>query len=100
MFLTAEDDQSSFEEYISVSPSPNMDSLPVQAVMQQSSPEQLEQISASAFSNGNDIEILQIPQHSYGGQYLQLPSMSVSSSGSDQVPYETSVTLPDMSSQG
>lgn len=100
MFLTAEDDQASFEEYISVSPSPNMEPAHTQTVLQHGSPEQPEQITVSAFSNGNETEILQIPQHSYGGQYLQLPSMSVSSSGSDQVPYETAMILPDMASQG
>jgi hypothetical protein len=99
MFLT-EEDQSSFEEYISVSPSSNIETIASQTAMQHNTQEQPGQITVSATANGNEPEILQIPQHSYGGQYLQLPSMSLSSSGSDQVPYETSLSLPDMNSQG
>lgn len=99
MFLT-EEDQSSFEEYISVSPSSNIDPISSQTAMQHSTQEHPEQITVSATAIGNETETLQIPQHSYGGQYLQLPSMSIGSSASDQVPYETSLNLPDMNSQG
>lgn len=101
MFLSEDtfSDQSSFDDYISVSPSANMDStIPNQETLQQTS--QPEQILVSASPNGNESEILQIPEPAYAGHYLPLPSMPLGSAGSDHQPFENGLTVSDMGAQG
>jgi hypothetical protein len=98
MFLTEDalSDDSSFEDYISVSPPTTMEGntqaqqISIQPATQ-NSPEQL----VHSGNNGNQSD----PQ-AFGGQLVEFRSSALGNASPDVVPLENVMSQPDVSSQG
>jgi hypothetical protein len=100
MFLTEDalSDDSSFEDYISVSPPTTMESntqaqqISIQQAAQ-SSPEQL-------VHSGNVNNVNQSDPQAFGGQLVEFRSSALGNASPDVIPLENVMTLPEASSQG